>query len=101
MHQKLALALAALRNAEVLEKRGGILGGLADIASTVSEGARSTGSKLRSAGHPIAGTLVGMAPTIATGLLAKKVIESDPVQGAMNRYKMWKYQRDMKAQQGY
>lgn len=105
MHPKLALAFAALRNSEVLEKRGGLVGGLSDIVGTTTQGIRDTGAKLRAAGHPIAGALVGAAPTIGAAVLAKKVYESGPVQGAMNKYRMWKYQRDMakaqQAQQGY
>lgn len=101
---KLALALAALRKSQQMEKTAGFLGGVGDVLHQVEQGAKDTGRKITESGHPLAGFVVGQAPNIAKLYAAKKIYESEPVQNMMNRYKLWKYQREMRRaqqQQGY
>jgi len=94
MTPKLALAMALLSREKIAEKVG--------VLRALHQTARKAGKELAEAGHPIAGTAVGLFPAAAGAYGIHKALQTQTGQALKNKYQQWKYERALRqAQQGY
>jgi hypothetical protein len=89
--------VAALLREKKASAEGSIIRG-AWNAATGAAGA--AGKHLAEKGHRAIGTAVKYTPHAAAALGAKKVYESNPVQEAIYKFRVWKANRDQQ-NQGY
>lgn len=95
MMSKLALAMALLDQEKCAEKVG--------VLKALHQTVRKAGRELSDAGHPIAGTAVGLLPAAGVAYGVHKGLQTGPGQSLVNKYREWKYNRALQqqAQQGY
>jgi hypothetical protein len=88
--------VAALLREKKASKESSLLRGVWKASTDAAEAA---GKSLHGKGHGIMGTAVKYTPHAAAAYGAKKGYESEPVQNAIYKYKVWKANKD--AQSGY
>lgn len=99
---KVATALAILRNDELLEKLAkgpGVLGGVADVLRAGDRAGQAAASFLRSKGYKNLATVARFTPHAAAAVGAKKAYESEPVQRVRQKYREHKLRRAARVMQ--
>ena len=102
---KIAAALAILRDDEELEKLAGgpgVLGGVANVLRAGDKAGQAASKFLQSKGHKNLAVAARFAPHAAGAYGAKKAYESEPVQRVRMKYREHKIRKAMRqAQRGY
>ncbi len=96
---KIATALAILRDDEQLEKLAGVLSGAANVLRAGDKAGQAASSFLQSKGHTILAPIARVTPAVAAGLGVKKVYDSDTVQGTKRSIQRFKMRRAMQRAQ--
>ena len=86
-------ALSLLRRSEQMEKTGGVLGTVGNLAKSVDVAGKAAGEFLKRKGHTNLAVAARVAPYAGAAYGGKKAWESDPVQRIRYKYQMWKANR--------
>jgi hypothetical protein len=103
---KIDIALAILRDDELLEKMAGpgpgVLGTLGNVLKSVDKAGQGASSYLASKGHKNLAAVARVAPHVAVAGGAKKAYDSETSQRLRNKYREYKIRKAMRTvQQGY
>ena len=93
---KIATALAILRDDEQLEKLAGVLGGVANVLRAGDKAGQSAAKYLRSKGHTTLAPIARVAPHVAVAAGAKGAYESEPAQNVRKSIQGFKMRRAMR-----
>lgn len=93
---KIAMALAILRDDEQLEKLAGVLSGTASVLRAGDKAGQAAAQYLRGKGHKNLALAARVAPHAAVAVGAKKTYESEPAQNVRKSIQGFKMRRAMR-----
>jgi len=93
---KIAAALAILRDDEQLEKLAGVLGGIGSVLRAGDKAGQAASRHLLAKGHTTLAPIARVTPHIATAAATKAAYDSEPAQNVRKSIQGFKMRRAMR-----